>query len=161
MKKITLLSIVLFLFVFADAQLKTTPVCNDFVVDILAGKVNGVQPDFLPARIKKELPCFTSEEATSSKCGGAVFYKDKDVYFYTDRKYVEIKEKFKGKLTIPLMGASRNSLFKWLGNPKIKDVNWDAYQTQYGTLVLHYNKASKINLIQFSRLSTEALTLRE
>ena len=59
------------------------------------------------------------------------------------------------------MGANRNSLFKWLGNPKIKDVNWDAYQTQYGTLVLHFNKAGKINLIQFSKLNTDVLTLCE
>jgi hypothetical protein len=147
----------------ADAQLKTTPVCNTFIVDILAGKVNDVQPDFLPARIKKELPCFTGEEpaGTSSKCGAGVFYKDKDVYFFTDRKYVEIREKFTGKLTVPLMGASRNSLFKLLGNPKIKDVNWDAFEMQYGTLVLHYNKAGKVNLVQFSRLSTDGLTLCE
>ena len=147
----------------ANAQLKTTLVCNTFTVDILSGKVNGVQADFLPVRIKKELPCFTSEEpaGTTAKCGAGIFYKDKDVYFFTDRKYVEIREKFQGKLTIPLMGASRSSLFKWLGNPKIKDVNWDAFETQYGTLVLHYNKAGKINLIQFSKLSTDALTLCE
>jgi hypothetical protein len=145
------------------AQLKTTPICNSFVVDILDGKVNGVLPDFTNGQIKQSLPCFTSEEPenSSSKCGGGVFYKDKGVYFFTGRDYIEIRENFKGKMTIPLMGASRNSLFKWLGNPKIKDVNWDAFQTQYGTLVLHYNKAGKINLVQFSKKSTETLSLCE
>jgi hypothetical protein len=161
----TLFFIVLFLATatIADAQLKTTPVCGTFVVEILDGRVNGVFPDFTIGQIKEKLPCFTSEEPenATSKCGGGVFYKDKDIYFYTGRDYIEIREKFKGKMTLPLMGASRNSLFKWLGNPKIKDVNWDAFQTQYGTLVLHYNKAGKVNLIQFSKKSTETLSLCE
>ena len=161
----TLFFIVLFLATatIANAQLKTTPVCGTFVVEILDGRVNGVFPDFTIGQIKEKLPCFTSEEPenATSKCGGGVFYKDKDIYFYTGRDYIEIREKFKGKMTLPLMGASRNSLFKWLGNPKIKDVNWDAFQTQYGTLVLHYNKAGKVNLIQFSKKSTETLSLCE
>jgi hypothetical protein len=143
------------------AQLKTTPVCNTIIVDILGGKVNGVEPDFTQGQVKSSLPCFTSEEAenASSACGGGIFYKDKDIYFYTGRDYIEIREKFKGKLSLPLMGAARNSLFKMLGHPKIKDVNWDAFQTQYGTLVLYYNKASRINKIQFSNKSTETLSL--
>ena len=39
------------------------------------------------------------------KCGGGVFYKAQDIYFYTGRDYVEIGPKFKGKLSWPLMGA--------------------------------------------------------
>jgi hypothetical protein len=147
----------------ASAQLKITPVCNTFVVDILDGKVNDVRSDFTNGQIKEKLPCFTSEEpkSPSSKCGGGVFYKDRGVNFYTGREYVEIKENFKGKLTIPVMGASRNGLFKWLGNPKIKDVMWDAFETRYGTLVLYYNKANKVNRILFSKKSTDALNLCE
>jgi hypothetical protein len=146
-----------------SAQLKITPVCPAFSVDILDGTVNGVEADFTQGRVKKLLPCFTSEEpeTNTSKCGGGVFYKDKDIYFYTGRDYVEIKDKFKGKLSIPLMGASRTGLFKWLGNAKIKDVNWDAYQTAYGTLVLYFNKANKINRIIFSKKTPETLTLCE
>jgi len=147
----------------AAAQLKTTPICPAIVVDILDGKVNGIEPDFTQGRVKQNLPCFTSfeDENAASKCGGGVFYKDKDIYFYTGRDYVEIREKFKGKLSIPLMGAGRNGLFKWLGHPRIKDVSWDAYQTSYGTLVLYYNKANRINKIQFSKKSTETLRLCE
>jgi hypothetical protein len=145
------------------AQLKTTAVCPVFVVNILDGRVNELDPNSTIGEIKRKLPCFsgTEEETTSSKCGGGVFYKDRDIDFYTGRDYVEIREKFKGKLSIPLMGASRNSLFKWLGHPKIKDVNWDAFQMSYGTLVLYYNKASKINKLQFSTKSTETLRLCE
>lgn len=145
------------------AQLKTTTVCPVFLVNILDGRVNELDPNSTIGEIKSKLPCFsgTEEETTSSKCGGGVFYKDRDIDFYTGRDYVEIREKFKGKLSIPLMGASRNSLFKWLGHPKIKDVNWDAFQMSYGILVLYYNKAGKINKLQFSTKSTETLRLCE
>lgn len=147
----------------APAQLKTTVMCPALAVSILDGNVNGIEPDCTSGLIKKTLPCFSKEEpeAASSQCGGLISYKDKDIYFYTGRDYIEIREKFKGKLSIPLMGAARTGLFKWLGHPKIKDVNWDAFQMAYGTLVLHYNKTGKINLIQFSKKSTDALSLCE
>lgn len=147
----------------ASAQLKTTVVCPEMVVNILQGHVNGLDPDFTVGQIKKTLPCFSSEEpeSDSSRCGGLLSYKDQDIYFYTGRDYIEIREKFKGKLSLPLMGADRSSLFKWLGYPKIKDVDWDAFGTAYGILVLHYNKAGKINLIQFSKKSAETLKLCE
>ena len=163
MKK-TLLSICCLLLVFASqAQLKVKSTCATLYVDILDGKVNGMKADISPGEIKEKLPCFTSaeEEGTNSKCGGGVYYKDKDISFFTQRDYVEIGEKFQGKLSIPIMGANRNSLFKWLGNPKLKDTNWDAYEMSYGTLVLHFNTAGKVRLIQFSTKGTESLSLCE
>jgi hypothetical protein len=163
MKKFCLLFFAIGLWSVSQGQLKATPKCGTFVVDILNGNVNSIKPDFGMAEIKDKLPCFTSseDEGTSSKCGSGVFYKDKDVYFYTQRDYIEIGEKFKGQLSIPLMGANRNSLFKWLGNPKIKDDTWDAFEMSYGTLVLHYNAASKVKLIQFSTRGTDQLSLCE
>ena len=146
----------------AFGQLRAKPVCT-FSVDILNGTVNNIKPDFSLAEIKDKLPCFTSaeDEGPNAKCGGGVFYKDKDIYFYTQRDYIEIGEKFNGKLSIPLMGASRKNLFQWLGNPKIKDETWDAFEMAYGTLVLHYNAASKVKLIQFSTKGIDALSLCE
>jgi hypothetical protein len=146
---------------FATAQLKAKPNCGSFSVDVLNGMVDNVKPDFNIEQIKDKMPCFTSEEQTSSKCGSVLLFKDRDIYFYVQRQYVEIGPNFKGKLSIPLMGAARGSLFKSLGNPKIKDPNWDAFQMQYGTLVLHYNSAGKVNLIQFSTKGTEELSLCE
>lgn len=146
------------------AQLKSSRVnCPTVIVDIMDGKVNGLRPDRTTNEIKGKLPCFTSadDEGSSAKCGGNVFYKDKDIYFYTDRNYVEIKSKFKGKLSVPLLGAKRNSLFKLLGNPKIKDTNWDAYQMGYGVLIVYYGADSKINKIQFSTMSTDNIQLCE
>ena len=162
-KKITLVFTCILSLDAAWAQLKTTIACPVITIDILDGKINDLFPNSTMPEIKSKFPCFTGteEETTGSKCGGAVFFKDKDIYFYTGRDYVEIREKFKGKLTIPLMGASRNSLFKWLGHPKIKDVGWDAFQMSFGTLVLYYSKANKVNKLLFSTKSTETLNLCE
>ena len=162
-------TIIIFLFstalcAVASAQLKTTPKCPDIDIDILDGTINkNLLPTSTVGQIKLNLPCYTSfeEEGTSAKCGAGVFYKDKDVYFYTTRDYVEIGPAFKGKLSIPLLGASRNSLFKWLGTPQIKDVNWDAFQTAYGILILYYDSAGKVNKIQFSTQSANGIHLCE
>jgi len=145
----------------AQAQLVAKSTCGVFTVDILDGKLNGLKPNARWEEIKEKLPCFTASEpeGNTGKCGGTVFFKDKDVYFFTDRDYIEIGDKFKGKWSIPVMGASRNSLFGTLGNPKLKDENWDAYQMAYGSMVLHYNKAGKCDRIQFSTRGTEALSL--
>ncbi|HET7117331.1 MAG TPA: hypothetical protein VFI29_12615 [Hanamia sp.] len=159
-------TIVIFLFSLAlwtdvQGQLKTTVKCPDFNIDILDGKVNkDIFPYSTLDQIKLHLPCFTKfeKEGDSSKCGGVVFYKDKDVTFYTSRHYIEIGPHYKGTLSIPLMGAPRNSLFKWLGDPQVKDVHWDAFQTAYGILILYYNNASKVDKIQIS--SEKANTIR-
>ncbi|HUR67203.1 MAG TPA: hypothetical protein VMZ03_12710 [Chitinophagaceae bacterium] len=158
MKKLFIATTCLFSFMGAQAQLKTTKLCPPVVVDILDGKVNQLYSSSTAGEIKSQLPCFTSAE--DNGCGG-IFYKDNDIYFYTERDYVEIREKFKGKLSLPLLGASRSGLFKLLGHPKLKDVNWDAFQMAYGTLVLYYNKAGKVNKLQFSVKSSEAMNLCE
>ena len=148
----------------ASAQLKTTPKCNVINIDILDGIINkNLLSTSTVGQIKLNLPCFTSfeEEGTTAKCGAGVFYKDKDIYFYTTRDYIEIGPAFKGKLSLPIMGASRNGLFKLLGNPKIKDVKWDAFQTAYGILILYYNSASKVNKIQFSNKTINTIQLCE
>jgi len=163
MKNIVFLFVVCCFSSAAMAQLTAKPKCGTFVVDILNGKVNNLKPSTPIPEIKDNFPCFAGvdPEDGSSKCGGGVAYKDRDVYFFTDRDYVEIGEKFKGQLSIPLIGAPRSSLFKWLGNPKIKDDTWDAFEMSYGTLVLRYNAAGKVRLIQMSTKGTEELKLCE
>lgn len=147
----------------SHAQLVAKSACGVFTVDILDGKLNGLKPNARWEEIKEKLPCFTASEpeGNTAKCGGTVFFKDKDVYFFTDRDYIEIGDKFKGKFSVTIMGTSRNSLFGTLGNPKLKDENWDAYQMAYGSMVLHYNKAGKCDRIQFSTRGTETLSLCE
>jgi hypothetical protein len=162
--KMLFLSVTCFLLTAgATAQLKVSPTCPEFRVDLLDGSVSGVKADFINARIKALLPCFTSStgEGDTARCGQTVFYKDRDIYFYTDRNYVEIGPKFKGKLVQPLMGAQRNSLFNLLGHPELKDVTWDAYKTTYGTLLLNFDSTNKVNQIRFSTESTATLRLCE
>jgi hypothetical protein len=147
----------------ANAQLKTTTVCPVFKVDVLEGQLNDdLNPKSTAGEIKTIFPCFSEmvEEESTTKCAG-IFYKDKDIYFYPARNYIEIRQNFKGKLSLPLMGASRGSLFKWLGHPKLKDANWDAFQTKYGILILYYNKAGKINKLQMSSKGTDTIKLCE
>ena len=148
------------------AQLKAKVKCPDFYVDILNGTVNDIKPSYTPNEIKEKFPCFTSaeEEGESVKCGGGIYFKDKDIYFYTRRDYIEIGPKFQGKTSFPLLGTKRNSLFKTLGNPKIKDDLWDAFDMQYGTLILHYDiagPAGKVKFFQFSTVGTDQLNLCE
>ena len=146
----------------ATAQLKAKPVCPTFTVDIMDGSVNGLFPKSAIVEIQTTLPCFTGmfEKDSVSKCAG-VFYADRNINFYTGRRYIEIGEKFTGKLTPALMGVSRNSLFNLLGYPKLKDAGWDAFQMGYGALVLYYNAAGKINKIQISNKGIDVLKLCE
>lgn len=162
-KKITLL---LFISITAlqvtIAQLKAKAICPVFEVDVLAGTVNMLQPKSAIADIQAIFPCFSEmlEKDSASRCAG-VFYGDKDIYFFTDRKYIEIGQHFKGNLSPQLMGVNRNNLFKLLGYPKLKDTGWDAFQMGYGTLVLYYDKAGRINKLQICNRSTDAIRLCE
>lgn len=161
MKKMLFVLIAVFSSYVLFAQLKTTTVCPQIAVDLLDGKVNGLNISSTIGQIKAVLPCPTSTvaENDSAKCGGGIFYKDKDLYFYTARNYVEIGPAFKGKLSVPLMGAARTGLFKTLGHPKIKDVSWDAFTTNYGIMILYYNKAGKVNKIQISSENDQTINL--
>lgn len=164
MKKFFIAIILLMTTCMSFAQLKTTTaVCPTFSVDVLEGILNNaVTTKSTLGQVKNFFPCFTEvvEAPTTTKCSG-IFYADKGVYFYNDRGYIEIKENFKGKLIPQLMGVSRNSLFKTLGYPKMKDVSWDAFQTKFGILILYYNKANKINKLQMSYKSTDSIKLCE
>jgi hypothetical protein len=147
----------------AVAQLKTTPACPPFTIDLLEGNINQkLRLNSTMGEVIKIFPCFTDsvEETNGAGCGG-VFYKDKDLRFFTERDYIEIGEKFKGQLSPAIMGADRSGLFKILGNPRIKDVEWDAFQTSYGIMVVYYNKEGKINKLQISNKSTDNLKLCE
>src|SRR5438034_2937141 len=122
MKQLLLLAFTVACVQTSIAQLKVTPKCDPFYVDILNGTVNKIKANYTPGEIKDKFPCFTSavDESPTAKCGGGVFFQDKDLYFYTQRDYIEIGPNFKGKLSIPLLGANRNSLFKILGNPQLR-----------------------------------------
>lgn len=145
----------------ANAQLKGKTLCPAFEVDVLNGRVNGLKPDRTTNEITGKFPCYTTmtEENASSKCGGMIVYKDKDITFFTGKNYVEIGPAFKGKMSIPLLNTKRGSLFKVLGTPVVKDDKWDGYQTSYGCLVLYYGADQKVKKIQFSTYGTNSIQL--
>jgi hypothetical protein len=164
MKKILLLFNISFITLSSFAQLTITPKCPEIEIDILDGIINKtLTPNSTVGQIKLNLPCFTSfeEEGTDAECGAEVFYKDKDVSFYPTRNYIEIGPAFKGNMTLPLIGAARDGLFKMLGYPMIKDVKWDAFQTAYGIIILYYDADSKVNKIQFTSESAKTIQLCE
>lgn len=163
MKNLSILFSLMLFATMAGAQLKAKVVCPPIQVDVMAGQVNELlQPKSAISEIKTALPCFTDvvETDSASRCAG-VFYKDKGLSFFSERRYIEINEQFKGKLIPALMGTSRSTLFNLLGHPKLKDTDWDAFQMGYGTLILYYNKAGKINKIQICSRSTDAIKLCE
>jgi hypothetical protein len=162
-KTMTVFALLLIAFT-GGAQLKVKDPCGIFTVDILYGTVNTyLIPSSLPEYIMAKLPCATSTEAESAtaKCGGGVFYKDRDIYFYTGRDYIEIGPKFKGKLSMAVIGAKRTQLTKWFGVPKLKDTGWEAYTTSYGCMVYYFSKTGVVNKVILSTNSTETLKLCE
>ncbi len=144
------------------AQLKKQVDCPTFVVDVLDGHINKYNTKSTMAEIQKAFPCFTdvAAQASGNTCA-SISYKDKGVYFFPERNYVEIRENFKGKLSVPLMGAQRKNLFRTLGNPVLKDAGWDAFKTNYGILILYYNKAGKVNKLQMSNKTVDSIKLCE
>ncbi|WP_431212327.1 hypothetical protein ACQ86N_42495 [Puia sp. P3] len=163
MKRLCTIALCMSILSTGMAQLKAKVKCPDFYVDVLNGTVNDIKPSYTPNEIKEKFPCFTGEEEEggTAKCGGGIYFKDKDIFFYTKRDYVEVGSKFLGKTSIPLLGTKRGSLFRTLGNPKIKDDTRDAFEMQYGTLVLHYDAAGKVKFFQFSTFGTDQLNLCE
>lgn len=147
----------------AQAQLKASAVCPGMLVDVLEGTVNNkLYTTSTSGEIQKLFPCFTAvvEETNGTTCGG-VIYKDKDIAFYTERDYIEIGSNFKGTIEPALMGVNRTQLFKLLGNPKLKDGTWEAYQTKYGVMILYFDGNAKINKIQISSKTTDSIKLCE
>lgn len=149
-------------FYHTKAQLTVKTNCPELVVDVLDGKVNGIKPNMPFPEMKTKFSCYTkAAEADSLKCGGGIFYADKDLYIYTARDYVEVGPKFKGRLTVPLLGADKSKLFNTLGNPKLKDAGWEAYPTSYGILIVYFDKKNKINRLIISTRGTDNIQLCE
>lgn len=160
-KKYSLLALAFAACLQVNAQLVKKNDCGVIAVDIYKGWINEVKPNSDPEQIKANLPCYTlfENESNENKCGGGIYYADKDFKFFIQRDYLVIGEKFKGKLSIPLLGAKQDDLFPWLGNPKLKDANWEAYQMSYGILIVYYNAKKLVNKIIISTKSVDEIDL--
>lgn len=161
MKFTFLLFAMLFVTTAVNAQLKTKPDCGVITVDVYKGWINEAKPNADPEQIKAKLPCFTSsdKEGNESGCGGGVYYDDKGICFYVQRDYVVITDAFKGKFTVPVLGAKSDDLFVRFGNPKVKDANWEAYQMAFGIMIVYYNMKGVINKVILSTKGADEIDL--
>lgn len=130
----------------ADGKPKVKP-CKKIQVNLTSGTVNGVKPTALMDVVKKKLPCYTgeSEEGEVFNCGGGVFYLNDDIYFYTGRDYIEIREKFTGKTEPSLLGTYRDEVKSILGVPD-KEIDGGRiliYKKAYGALRVVFNMDDK------------------
>jgi hypothetical protein len=118
--------------------------CDNLVVDLKKGTINGLKPTATQEQIKQKLPCFTgeSEDGGEFNCGGGVFFLDNDFYCYTGKDYVEVRKKFTGTLSIAVLGLGKAAAIKKLGMGKAvrtqteDDATYLFFKTAYGCIVL-------------------------
>ena len=128
--------------------------CPFITADLKKGTINNLTPLASQEKIKTELPCFTgeSEEGVPMYCGGGVFFLKHEVYFYTGKDYIEIRKGFAGKLSIPVLGLSKNAAIAKLKMGKIIRTVEDEgdeyifFKTGYGCLFLKLVDAKVVRI---------------
>ncbi len=140
MKKILFVLLACFLANAIMAQL-----CDKLVADLKKGTLNGLKPTATQEQVKAKLPCFTgdTEDGSDFNCGGGVFFLDNDFFFYTGRDYIELRTKFNGKLSIPVLGLTKAAAIKKLGmgravrTEKDEETQFLFFKTAYGCVRLN------------------------
>lgn len=141
------------LFFSANSFAQTKAPCIGLQANLKKGTLNKLKPTASMADIKAKLPCFTgdTEEGSSFNCGGGVFYLKNDFFFYSGRDYIEFRKKFNGKLSIDLLGKTREEIVKILGEPARKDTEGseEAYlfKKKYGSLRVSFGSDEKVRVV--------------
>ena len=168
MKSIYFFAICLFMALFGTTDLMqvhgqntATNPCDQLDLDFENGTLNGVNGTASMEEVKKSFPCFTgeTEENTSgSNCGGGVFFLDHDFFIYTGRDYLNVRKKFKGKTTKPVLGQSIEAALKLMGEPDSSFVYTDEF---FGdkTTYLQYTKNWGTLVLKIKENSVDALEL--
>lgn len=131
------------------AQDATANSCDQLYLDFEKGTLNGVSGAATMEEVKQFFPCFTGETEENmggSNCGGGVFYLNHDFFIYTGRDYINVRNKFKGKLTTPILGKASSEALSAMGEPDSSFVYTDEffgeettylqYAKDWGTLVV-------------------------
>lgn len=94
----------------------------DCTLSVRNGTVNGVTSRADRDAIKDCLPFFTgeTEDGSESNFGGGVFYTDIDLYFYSFRHIINIRESYSGKIDVPVFGKPVQELARVLGVKPVK-----------------------------------------
>jgi hypothetical protein len=139
--------------------------CDNIIADLVTGRVNGLKPTASMSSVKKKLPCFTGEstEGGNVNCGGGVFYLNNDIYFYTGRNYIELRDKFSGHTEPQLLGINRKDITTKLG---VADIEIDGgrvliFKKPYGSLRLLFNMDGRCIEIGIHSSSPEKVQLCE
>lgn len=123
----------------------TAQSCDNLVVNLKKGTLNGLKPTAGQEQVKEKLPCFTgdSEDGGDFNCGGGVFFLNNDFFYYTGRDYIEMRSHFNGKLSIPVLGLTKAEAIKKLGmgkpvrTEKDGDTQYLFFKTAYGCIRLN------------------------
>jgi hypothetical protein len=148
-------------FCFGDS---TAQGCNNLFADLKNGTINKVKPTASQQKVKAALPCFTgdSEEGGDFNCGGGVFFLKHGFFFYTGKDYIEIRENYKGKLSIPVLGLTKDMAIAKLKMGKVirtETVNEEEvifFKTIYGCLWLKLVEGKVVNVVISSKQVSDA-----
>jgi hypothetical protein len=115
--------------------------CQNLYADLKKGTLNKVNAAAEMEEVKSKFTCFTGEskEGEFYNCGGGVFFKKHQFYFYTHRDYIEIRDGFPGKFSHKVMGVGKEALISLMGNAdKIETYGGNEYlqfKRKWGVLV--------------------------
>jgi hypothetical protein len=89
------------------ARRSFAPGCDALEFDLRAGLLNGLPPTASMNEVRRQLPCATgdTEEGHPFNEGGGVFFLTHDLYFYTHRDRIEVREAFDGRVVPALLGG--------------------------------------------------------
>lgn len=123
--------------------------CDQLHLDLEKGTLNGLTGAASMEEVKKAFPCYSGETEENSdgiNCGGGVFFLNHDFFIYTGKDYINVRNNFKGKTPVAILGQLASSLADLMGEPDSSFVYKDEFfeeETQYaqyakdwGTLVL-------------------------
>ncbi len=141
MRNTTIAIIALALLTFSCKTTYKLGQCEQLFLDLEKGTLNGVSPSVSMDQVKVDFPCFTGDtkEGSDSNCGGGVFFLKHDFYFYTHNNYIEVRKKFAGKVSKPVLGKTSEQLISLLGTPDGK-LEHKGFFTDAMTYVYQYSK---------------------
>ncbi len=122
--------------------------CDPLLLDLEKGTINDITGFATMDEVKTNFPCFTgeTEEGSEFNCGGGVFFLNHDVYYYTWKDYITVRDEFWGECTPPVVGQEASAANEHLGEPTESFVYTDEffgeettymqYSKDWGTLVV-------------------------
>jgi len=137
--------------------------CNNLTFDLDTGMLNNVPPTVSQEEVKSVFPCSTgsSPDGESYNYGGGVFFGNHSFFFYTGKDFIEVRDKFRGVVSIPLLGTDQSTIQQELGQPQRELENIWLFGRSYGCLRVefahdkvfrigsHYERCDKVeNLYQ-------------